>query len=328
MPLGRGRCGPREAIFYMDRVGSSGLDPRTNAPGAGAITGDRADDGAFKSPSLRHIVESAPCMHDGRFDTLAEVVDHYRSGVQAHPSLEPRLRRNGAGALTDREAAQLVAFLEMLSDDGFRRDPRYMDLWLVEESRDHAVWSAPVFPTVEHSLSDALRLEALDPAILSENIFCESERHGVALGHAAGNTQSGSMGIAGHITGGQAPRDRLHGRDGRSGKNYLSCDALANQPGEPGAAASRRNQAERGLGECEACVGADDAQIAREGKLTPTCDGSALHCSDGNDWTVGNLRKDMLAEQVQCIERRGLLHRLEVGAATKCAVSCALNDHH
>jgi cytochrome c peroxidase len=70
-------------------------------------------------------------MHDGRFATLEEVVEHYRHGVQAHPNLDPRLRTpDGAPLhvdLTDAEAAALVAFLRTLSDDALVDDPWFRD---------------------------------------------------------------------------------------------------------------------------------------------------------------------------------------------------------
>ena len=130
--LGGGGPGGQAAVFYLDGPANNGLDATTVDAGVGDVTGRPQDDASFKSPSLRNIAESGPYMHDGRFDTLAEVVDHYRSGVQPHPNLDPRLARGGAEGLTDREAAQLVAFLETLSDPGFLADDRYADPWGLE----------------------------------------------------------------------------------------------------------------------------------------------------------------------------------------------------
>lgn len=70
-------------------------------------------------------------MHDGRFATLAEVVDFYDRGVQAHPNLDPRLRGPGGVPrrldLTAEERAALVAFLGTLTDDALLTDPRFSD---------------------------------------------------------------------------------------------------------------------------------------------------------------------------------------------------------
>lgn len=117
------------ALFYMDRPLNNGLDAATLDPGVAAVSGRQRDEGVFKSPSLRNIAVTGPYMHDGRFDTLAEVVDHYRSGVASHPNLAARLTPNGAEGLSDREAEQLVAFLETLTDEGFLTDPRFADPW-------------------------------------------------------------------------------------------------------------------------------------------------------------------------------------------------------
>ena len=70
-------------------------------------------------------------MHDGRFDTLAEVVDFYNNGVQNHPNLDPRLRGPDQQPrrlnLTGQEKAALVAFLGTLTDDALINDPRFAD---------------------------------------------------------------------------------------------------------------------------------------------------------------------------------------------------------
>ena len=62
-------------------------------------------------------------MHDGRFDTLLEVVEHYDNGVQASPTTDPRLMPGGQPqnlGLTNPEKAAIVAFLETLTDPGWK----------------------------------------------------------------------------------------------------------------------------------------------------------------------------------------------------------------
>lgn len=110
---------------------NNGLDLRTVDEGLGAVTGNTRDDGKFKSPSLRNIGVTAPYMHDGRFATLMEVVEHYNSGVQAHPNLDPRLR-GGPGNpqarrlnLSTQEKQALVAFLNTLTDEAFLTDEKF-----------------------------------------------------------------------------------------------------------------------------------------------------------------------------------------------------------
>jgi cytochrome c peroxidase len=92
-----------------------------NDQGRYTITLNEADRLKFKVPSLRNVERTLPYMHDGRFATLEQVIDHYRSGVQNSPTLDPALKANGqlGFAFTDTEKKQLVAFLRTLTDDTF-----------------------------------------------------------------------------------------------------------------------------------------------------------------------------------------------------------------
>ncbi|MCI5080423.1 MAG: c-type cytochrome [Saprospiraceae bacterium] len=108
-----------------ETVAHNGLDAVTTDPGVGAITNREFDEGKFKIPFLRNIALTGPYMHDGRFETLYDVVEHYSSGIQMHPNLDFRLRNpsNGGQPLrmnfTDQEKEALVAFLETLTDPEF-----------------------------------------------------------------------------------------------------------------------------------------------------------------------------------------------------------------
>ena len=109
-------------LQIMTQARNNGLDATTTDEGAG--------DGRFKSPSLRNIAIRPPYMHDGRFSTLQEVVSFYNSGVQNNPNLDNRLRRNGQAIrmnLSVNEQAQLVAFMETLTDDSLITDARFSD---------------------------------------------------------------------------------------------------------------------------------------------------------------------------------------------------------
>ncbi len=87
-----------------------------------------AGSGQFKIPSLRNIALTGPYMHDGRYNTLEEVIEHYNSGIQNHPSLDWSLR-DGGGAkkmnLNDLEKQALIAFLHTLTDDSFTSDEKF-----------------------------------------------------------------------------------------------------------------------------------------------------------------------------------------------------------
>lgn len=91
------------------------------------------DDGEtrlFKAPSLRSVGLTGPYMHDGRFATLADVVDFYATGVRDGPALDPRLRHGPGPRRLDLSAADraaLVAFLKTLDDPVLTTDPRFGD---------------------------------------------------------------------------------------------------------------------------------------------------------------------------------------------------------
>jgi cytochrome c peroxidase len=104
--------------------------------GVGGVTGNPADNGKFKVPSLRNIGLTAPYMHDGRFATLEQVVEFYNSGVVDNPNLSPPLRNPpgtpNAGQprrlnLTAQQKSALVAFLKTLDDPALATDPKYAD---------------------------------------------------------------------------------------------------------------------------------------------------------------------------------------------------------
>ena len=88
-----------------------------------------AGNGAFKIPSLRNIGVTAPYMHDGRYATLEEVIEHYDNGVKPHPNLDWALRGGINGAqqldLTLAEKQALKAFLLTLTDEQYLVDQRY-----------------------------------------------------------------------------------------------------------------------------------------------------------------------------------------------------------
>ncbi|KAG1661945.1 Methylamine utilization protein MauG [Nymphon striatum] len=120
-----------EAIFQPDRTFNNGLDAAlvNDDNGVGDVLNNQNQNGRFKVGSLRNIELTAPYMHDGRFATLEEVVEHYNSGVQDHPNLDNRLQQNGNPVrmnLSDQEKQDLVAFMLTLTDDVFVNDPK---LW-------------------------------------------------------------------------------------------------------------------------------------------------------------------------------------------------------
>lgn len=89
--------------------------------GRGRVTGIEQDKHKFKVPSLRNVEKTFPYMHDGRFNTLPEVIDHYRFGVQDNPALDPILKQEKqiGIAISDAEKQALIAFLNTLTDYDF-----------------------------------------------------------------------------------------------------------------------------------------------------------------------------------------------------------------
>jgi cytochrome c peroxidase len=128
-----GQPGPTDnlALWFVDEPVNNGLFDDDD-DGYGETTGVAQDDGKFKSPSLSNVALTAPYMHDGRFATLLEVVEHYDSGVEDHPNLDRRLRDPQTQMpqrlnLTAADRGALVAFLETLTDPTLAEDPRWAD---------------------------------------------------------------------------------------------------------------------------------------------------------------------------------------------------------
>jgi cytochrome c peroxidase len=95
-----------------------GMDKPLPDLGRYKVTEREEDKGAFKTPTLREIVHTGPYMHDGRFSTLEEVVEHYDKGGIKNPWLDRRIKPLH---LTDQEKKDLVAFLHALSGEGWQQ---------------------------------------------------------------------------------------------------------------------------------------------------------------------------------------------------------------
>lgn len=111
---------------------NNGLDATSTTDlGAGGVFAEPIFVGRFKTTSLRNIELTAPYMHDGRLATLEQVVEHYNSGIQAHPTLSPALTdENGDPVqlnLTELEKSALVAFLKTLTDNSVSSEQKWSD---------------------------------------------------------------------------------------------------------------------------------------------------------------------------------------------------------
>jgi cytochrome c peroxidase len=106
-----------------------GVDATYTDLGRGAISSNPADNGKFHVPNLRNVVLSAPYMHDGRFATLDEVIDHYSQGIQNSPNLDTMLQNPSGGArqmnISAQEKTAIIAFLGTLTDYNMITDPKF-----------------------------------------------------------------------------------------------------------------------------------------------------------------------------------------------------------
>lgn len=125
--------GANQVVFSGAEPDNIGLDIDDNVEdnGLGTFLGIPSFNGHFKTPSLRNIEVTGPYMHDGRLETLEEVVEHYSTKVLPHPYLSAHMK-NGNGDprhldLTPEESAALVAFMKTLTDYELMSDVKFSD---------------------------------------------------------------------------------------------------------------------------------------------------------------------------------------------------------
>lgn len=119
---GKARCilchnGPNFTDNQFHNLGVPQVGPMKEDLGRYYVTRQERDKGAFKTPTLRSITETAPYMHDGVFKTLEEVVDFFDHGGGKNSNLSPLLKPLD---LTKEEKADLVAFLKALTGESIK----------------------------------------------------------------------------------------------------------------------------------------------------------------------------------------------------------------
>jgi len=114
-------------LWTDNKFHNNGLDSTFSDLGLGNVTGDPADNGKFKTPSLRNLAFTAPYMHDGLFETIEEVINHYSEGLQNSTTIDPLMKKvdQGGVQLSLQEKADLKAFLLSLSDTDFINNPNF-----------------------------------------------------------------------------------------------------------------------------------------------------------------------------------------------------------
>ncbi len=134
MDEARGDCfhchgSDKNPLWTDNKFHNNGLDATFSDLGLGAVTGDPNDNGKFRSPSLRNLAFTAPYMHDGRFATLDEVINHYSEGLKFSSTIDPLMKQvdRGGVQLSDTDKADLKAFLLSLTDNDFINNPSFQE---------------------------------------------------------------------------------------------------------------------------------------------------------------------------------------------------------
>lgn len=128
--------GANQVVFSGAEPDNIGLDIDDNVEdnGYGTFLGVSSFNGHFKTPSLRNIEVTGPYMHDGRLETLEDVVEHYSTEVLAHPYLSAHMKDGNGDPrhldLTPEESDALVAFMKTLTDHELNTDIKYSNPFL------------------------------------------------------------------------------------------------------------------------------------------------------------------------------------------------------
>jgi cytochrome c peroxidase len=116
-----------DPLFTDNSFKNNGLDSVANLTdfadlGLGGVNNNLYDNGKFKVPTLRNIALTAPYMHDGRFATLEEVLDHYSAGGHGLVNEDTNIL---PFPLTEQQKQDLIAFLKTLTDESFLTNPAF-----------------------------------------------------------------------------------------------------------------------------------------------------------------------------------------------------------
>ncbi|MEW6982236.1 cytochrome-c peroxidase [Colwelliaceae bacterium 6471] len=119
-----------------DGFSNNGLNSDDNLPaGLLEVTGKEEHRGLFKTPTLRNIAVTGPYMHDGRFENLQQVLNHYNGGIKRSRTLSPliveadnipKTQKNHISLnLSEDEKKAIIAFLHTLTDEDFLTNRRF-----------------------------------------------------------------------------------------------------------------------------------------------------------------------------------------------------------
>ena len=118
--------------YFSGAFNNIGLDAPYKDNGVGAVSGNSADNGRFKVPNLRNVALTAPYMHDGRFKTLNDVLDHYSHGIKGDTNLDTLMKDPKTGGplrmnINAHEKTAIIAFLGTLTDVDMITNPNFSD---------------------------------------------------------------------------------------------------------------------------------------------------------------------------------------------------------
>jgi cytochrome c peroxidase len=132
------KCTPCHSttLFTDNDFHNNGLDDDTAfttnhesiTKGRGRVTFNEDDNGKYRTPSLRNVMLTAPYMHDGRFATIDEVLNHYTDNIKISSTLSPKLKQaNGSKGivLSLKEKQAIIAFLHTLTDVSVLTNPNF-----------------------------------------------------------------------------------------------------------------------------------------------------------------------------------------------------------
>jgi cytochrome c peroxidase len=120
-------CHSLGSTFSDFEFRNTGLDSIAADAGRYLITLNENDRGKFKTPSLRNIELTGPYMHDGRFQTLLQCIEHYNTGFHYAANLDVNLLTAEKGRMTSSEMLAIEAFLKTLTDWEFIQNPAFAD---------------------------------------------------------------------------------------------------------------------------------------------------------------------------------------------------------
>ncbi len=178
---------------------NTGLDLLLDDYGVANHTGEVTDEGKFKTPNLKNVELTGPYMHDGRFETLRDVIDFYSDGILPHPNTiftahfhytdESIFPQPFTGFdFTEDQKNSLEAFLLTLTDEGMMTDVRFSDPFVLEDAVDIEEINAIAFTAYPNPFTDQLQVqfENTSASLATVKLFDvkgQLLQHGVTMGN-------------------------------------------------------------------------------------------------------------------------------------------------